>query len=98
MGSHGLTEDPLSGADPEARLPQGGLPQQSWMVDRETRASHPRVCAPPAGRHHTATRGAGLGHSSISTTFDICTHVVDASHRKAVERLKSGLARWTVLD
>jgi hypothetical protein len=28
-----------------------------------------------------------LGHSSISTTLNIYTHVVDASHRKAIEAL-----------
>jgi integrase len=40
-----------------------------------------------------------LGHASISTTLNIYTHVVDASHRKAAKRSKSGcLARWTVLD
>jgi integrase len=31
-----------------------------------------------------------LGHASISTTLSIYTHVVDASHRKAVEEGKSG--------
>jgi integrase len=40
-----------------------------------------------------------LGHASISTTLNIYTHVVDASHRKAVEELEERLlARWTVLD
>jgi integrase len=40
-----------------------------------------------------------LGHASISTTLNFYTHVVDASHRKAAKRSKSGcLARWTVLD
>jgi integrase len=38
-----------------------------------------------------------LGHASISTTLNIYTHVVDASHRKAVEdvedRLFGDLAR-----
>jgi integrase len=38
-----------------------------------------------------------LGHASISTTLNIYTHVVDASHRKAIEevedRLFSDLAR-----
>jgi hypothetical protein len=29
-----------------------------------------------------------LGHSSISTTLNIYTHVVDASHRKAIEALE----------
>ena len=29
-----------------------------------------------------------LGHASISTTLNIYTHVVDASHRKAVEALE----------
>jgi integrase len=32
-----------------------------------------------------------LGHSSISTTLNIYTHVVDASHRKAIERLEREL-------
>jgi integrase len=29
-----------------------------------------------------------LGHASISTTLSIYTHVVDASHRKAVEAVE----------
>jgi integrase len=32
-----------------------------------------------------------LGHASISTTLNIYTHVVDASHRKAVEELEERL-------
>jgi integrase len=32
-----------------------------------------------------------LGHSSISTTLNIYTHVVDASHRKAIEALEREL-------
>lgn len=32
-----------------------------------------------------------LGHASISTTLNIYTHVVDASHRKAVEALEERL-------
>jgi integrase len=32
-----------------------------------------------------------LGHASISTTINIYAHVVDASHRKAVEQLEE---RW----
>jgi integrase len=32
-----------------------------------------------------------LGHASISTTVNIYTHVVDASHRKAVEQLEERL-------
>jgi integrase len=32
-----------------------------------------------------------LGHASISTTLNIYTHVVDASHRKAVEDLEDRL-------
>jgi integrase len=32
-----------------------------------------------------------LGHASISTTLNIYTHVVDASHRKAVEQLEERL-------
>ena len=38
-----------------------------------------------------------LGHASISTTLNIYTHVVDTSHRKAIEdvedRLFGGVAR-----
>jgi hypothetical protein len=34
---------------------------------------------------------AQLGHSSISTTLNICTHVVDASHRMAIEALEREL-------
>jgi hypothetical protein len=37
-----------------------------------------------------------LGHSSMSTTLDIYTHVVDASHRKAIEALEREL--FVVLD
>jgi integrase len=37
-----------------------------------------------------------LGHASISTTLNIYTHVVDASHRKAVEALEQRL--FTELD
>ena len=37
-----------------------------------------------------------LGHASISTTLNIYTHVVDASHRKAVEALEERL--FTELD
>jgi integrase len=32
-----------------------------------------------------------LGHASISTTFNIYTHVVDASHRQAVEAVQERL-------
>jgi len=32
-----------------------------------------------------------LGHASISTTLNIHTHLVDASHRKAVEELEERL-------
>ena len=32
-----------------------------------------------------------LGHASISTTLNLYTHVVDASHRKAIEALKREL-------
>ena len=32
-----------------------------------------------------------LGHASISTTLNIYTHVVDASHRKAIEALECEL-------
>jgi hypothetical protein len=32
-----------------------------------------------------------LGHASISTTLNIYTHVVDASHRTAVEAVKDRL-------
>jgi integrase len=32
-----------------------------------------------------------LGHASISTTLNIYTHVVDASHRKAVEEVEERL-------
>jgi integrase len=32
-----------------------------------------------------------LGHASISTTLNIYTHVVDASHRKAIEAIEREL-------
>ena len=32
-----------------------------------------------------------LGHASISTTLDLYTHVVDASHRRAVEAVEEKL-------
>ena len=32
-----------------------------------------------------------LGHASISTTLNIYTHVVDASHRKAIEAVEREL-------
>ena len=32
-----------------------------------------------------------LGHASISTTLNIYTHAVDASHRKAIEAVESEL-------
>jgi len=32
-----------------------------------------------------------LGHASISTTLNIYTHVVDASHRKAIEAVENEL-------
>ncbi len=32
-----------------------------------------------------------LGHASISTTLNIYTHVVDASHRKAIEEVEDRL-------
>jgi integrase len=32
-----------------------------------------------------------LGHASISTTLNIYTHVVDGSHRRAIERLEARL-------
>ena len=32
-----------------------------------------------------------LGHASISTTLNIYTHVVDASHRKAIEEVEARL-------
>lgn len=39
-----------------------------------------------------------LGHASISTTLNIYTHVVDASHRKAVEALEERLFSEVDLD
>ena len=38
-----------------------------------------------------------LGHASISTTLNIYTHVVDASHRKAVEAVEERLIvlKWS---
>ncbi len=40
-----------------------------------------------------------LGHASISTTLNIYTHVVEASHRIAVEAVEDRCsASWTVLD
>jgi len=32
-----------------------------------------------------------LGHASISTTLNIYTHVIDASHRRAVEQVEERL-------
>ena len=32
-----------------------------------------------------------LGHASIATTLNICTHAVDASHRKAIEAVEREL-------
>ena len=32
-----------------------------------------------------------LGHASVSTTLNVYTHVIDASHRKAVEALEERL-------
>ena len=34
-----------------------------------------------------------LGHASICTTLNIYTHVVDASHRKAVEAVEERIVR-----
>jgi integrase len=39
-----------------------------------------------------------LGHASISTTLNIYTHVVDASHRKAVEALEERLFSQLEVD
>jgi integrase len=40
-----------------------------------------------------------LGHASISTTFNIYTHAVDASHRKAIEVVDRELfVIWTTVD
>jgi hypothetical protein len=48
-----------------------------------------------------------LGHASVSTTLNIYTHVVEASHRKAVETVEerlfgemdcSGLKSSTAVD
>ena len=40
-----------------------------------------------------------LGHASISATLNIYTHVVDASHRTAVEAVERDcLAMWTPMD
>jgi integrase len=39
-----------------------------------------------------------LGHASISTTLNIYTHVVDASHRKAVEALEERLFAQLEVD
>ena len=37
-----------------------------------------------------------LGHASIATTLNIYTHVVDASHRKAIEAVESDCSSiWT---
>ena len=40
-----------------------------------------------------------LGHASISTTLNIYTHVVDASHRKAIEAVEARIVRrfWTTM-
>ena len=40
-----------------------------------------------------------LGHVSISTTLNIYTHAVDASHRKAIEAVERELfVFWTIVD
>jgi hypothetical protein len=40
-----------------------------------------------------------LGHASISTTLNIYAHVVDASHRTAVEAVEARLfVIWTQMD
>jgi integrase len=40
-----------------------------------------------------------LDHASISTTLNIYTHLVDASHRKAVEAVEERLfVDWTKMD
>ena len=41
--------------------------------------------------HHFRRAGRVLVHASISTTLSIYTHVVDASHRKAVEEVEERL-------
>ena len=41
------------------------------------------------GRHKIAQEQ--LGHASISTTLNVYTHVVDASHRSAVEAVEGRL-------
>ena len=49
---------------------------------------------PPENRKGTPLRESKiltevqLGHASIATTLNIYTHVVDASHRKAIEALE----------
>jgi hypothetical protein len=40
-----------------------------------------------------------LGHASMSTTLNIYTHAVDASHRKAIEAVERELfGFWTTVD
>jgi len=40
-----------------------------------------------------------IGHASVSTTLNICTHAVDASHRKAIEGSNANCSSfWTTVD
>ena len=47
--------------------------------------------AAPAPRRPRRTVDRPRGHASISTTLNIYTHIVDASHRKAVEAVEERL-------
>jgi hypothetical protein len=52
------------------------------------------MCFIPPARDQRERRfqgGAEIGHASVQTTLNIYTHVIDASHRQAIEQLERTL-------
>jgi hypothetical protein len=39
-----------------------------------------------------------LGHASVQTTLNICTHVVDGSRRQAIEQLEASSGKMVSLN
>jgi hypothetical protein len=77
---------------PDTAAARAGLGRVTWHQFRHIHSSLLNDLKVPA-----KIAQEQLGHASISTTLNIYTHVVDASHRKAVEdveeRLFGDLAR-----
>jgi len=94
-----------SGAEPEARSPLRSSRSSVAGTAPATMSRSRRVAHPQESRAHTRRHSSllndlrvrvkiakeQLGHASVTTTLNVYTHVVDASHRQAIESVEERL-------